>query len=140
MRKNKVKDKGGKGRERRKEPRIKVEARVKIRLKTGQSEGPNQARKEELWAFTSELSVGGFRLLLPLKLEQGKQADIELYLPDLNKVLRIEAEVRWQQPSFVGGLYETGFEFKTLSAEDKISLMEFLYLHRAKKEAKGGKL
>jgi len=84
--------------------------------------------------------VGGFRLLLPLKLEQGKQADIELYLPDLNKVLRIEAEVRWQQPSFVGGLYETGFEFKTLSAEDKIFLMEFLYLHRAKKEAKGGKL
>jgi len=140
MRKNKAEDNGGKKRERRREPRIKAEIRVKIRLKTGESEASAQARREELWAFTSELSVGGLRLLLPLKLEQGKQAEIELYLPDLNRVLRIQAEVRWQQPSFVGGLYETGFEFKTLSAEDKISLMEFLYLHRAKKEAKGGKL
>jgi len=140
MKKNQVEDKGGKKKERRREPRIKVETRVKIRLKTRESEEPEQAKKEELWAFTSELSVGGLKLLLPLKVEQGKQTEIELYLPDLNKILRIEAEVRWQQPSFVGGLYETGVEFKSLTAEDKISLMEFLYLHRAKKETKGGKL
>jgi len=140
MRKNQAEDKGGKKRERRREPRIKIGTRVKISLKTGESDTPEQAKREELWAFTSELSAGGCRLLLPLKLEQGKQAEIELYLPDLNKILRIQAEVRWQQPGFVGGLYETGFEFKTLSAEDKISLMEFLYLHRAKKEKKGGKL
>jgi len=136
MRKNRVEEKGGKKKERRREPRIKVETRVRIKLKTGESEAPEQAKKEELWAFTSELSVGGLRLLLPLKLEPGKQAEIELYLPDLNKILRIEAEVRWQQSSFVGGLYETGFEFKSLSAEDRISLMEFLYLHMAKKEKK----
>lgn len=136
---NKAKGEGKSKSERRREPRIKVEAKVRVKFSEKDKSLPNNIKAQEIWAFTLELSAGGLRLLLPFELERGQRAEMELYLPPLRKIINLEAEVRWQQLSLIGGLYETGFEFKSLSPEDRLFLMEFLYLHKGKKPKRGGK-
>lgn len=136
---NKAKGEGERKGERRKEPRIKVEIRVRVKFFEKDKSLQANVKTQEFWAFTLELSAGGLRLLLPFEVERGRRADMELYLPRLKKVINLEAEVRWQRTSLIGGLYETGFEFKNLSPEDRLSLMEFLYLRKGKKPKKGGK-
>lgn len=134
---NRAKGEGERKGERRKEPRIKAEVRVRVRFPEKDDSLQTSIKAQEFWAFTLELSAGGLRFLLPFELERGQRADMELYLPRLKKVINLEAEARWQQPSLIGGLYETGFEFKNLSPEDRLSLMEFLYLRKGKKLKKG---
>ncbi|MCX7974017.1 MAG: PilZ domain-containing protein [Candidatus Aminicenantes bacterium] len=127
--------KKGRG-EKRKEPRIKARVKVKAELLVKEEDEKDRRKKAEIWAFTQEISVGGLRLLLPFELKKGEVLSLELLLPS-KRIINVGAEVRWQQRSLISGLYETGLEFKILSPEARLALMEFLYLKKIKK-TKGG--
>jgi len=138
--KNRLRGKGGgTAKDRRREPRLKMEIRAKIRLispkKMAEDAGP-----KELWVFTSEISAGGTRILVPVEFKPGEPVDLQLFLSRIRKAIRLGAEVRWQKMTQVGGLYETGLEFTKISPEDKLALMEFLYLDRNQKRKKGGEV
>lgn len=128
----------GKKQERRREPRLEIEVRVKLDLRMEESALPSD-RPRDYWTIASQLSAGGCRVLLPLELEREEKIGIELHLPR-KKIIKAVGEVRWQRMSLIGGLYETGLEFKSLSANDRLALMEFLYLERRRKQPKGGEL
>ncbi|MGQ9470343.1 MAG: PilZ domain-containing protein [Candidatus Aminicenantales bacterium] len=120
-------------REKRREPRLKIEVRLKLKLQSKEADSPLPKLKDYL-TFTSEISAGGCRVLLPLELKKEETIDLELYLPRTKKIIKVLGEVRWQKMSYIGGLYETGLEFKSIAADDKLALMEFLYLDRRQKE------
>ncbi len=129
------KKRGASIKDRRREPRLKMEVRTKIRLISPEKIADNAGPKE-LWAFTSEISAGGTRILVPVEFKPGDQVDLQLFLSRIRKAIRLEATVRWQQMTQVSGLYETGFEFTKISPVDKLALMEFLYLDRSQKKKK----
>lgn len=124
--------------DRRREPRLKVEVRVKLKFQPRETDSPSAKPKDHL-TFTSELSAGGCRVLIPLELKKEEKIDLELFLPRTKKIIRLRGEVRWQKMSYIGGLYETGLEFKSILPEDKLALMEFLYLGRRPRERERSK-
>lgn len=118
--------------DKRKEPRLKIRVKVKLVLPLGETEEKLEEKKDEVWAFTQEISAGGLRLILPFTLEKNQKIPLDIYLAS-DKVLKVIAEVRWQRRSLISGLYETGFEFSFMPPEERITLMEFLYLKKSKK-------
>ncbi len=125
--------------ERRADPRVKIEVRGKIKFVGG----PSWTKKLQLldfWTFTSDLSAGGARIFLPFEVRPGEKVEIELVLPRVRRMIKAQAEIKWQKKGAASDLLETGLQFRKISPEDKIFLLEFLYLnHKAKKQAKGGK-
>ena len=81
----------------------------------------------ELHFTGADLSVGGSFIRADLLLEQGEQLALEFRVPGVPRPMRAQGRVAWvrrfPEPSQQGGM---GFEFLTMTEEDRAVLAEYL--------------
>jgi len=76
---------------------------------------------------SSDVSLGGLRLMTPGPLEHGTKLEIEIYLPeDEEHPLRADGEVVWQS-KISATSYETGIMIRGINDADKKRFMEFVF-------------
>ncbi len=76
---------------------------------------------------SSDVSLGGLRLMTPGPLEHGTRLEIEIYLPeDEEHPLRADGEVVWQS-KISATSYETGVMIHNINDADKKRFMEFVF-------------
>lgn len=114
--------------DRRKFARLDLALTVSYRV-SGKSEGQPLDPRE---AVSSDVSLGGLRLMTPTKLENGTMLDIEILLEDDDpRPITAEAEVVWQS-KISGTSYETGVMIKRMPDADKSRFMQFVFDQMAK--------
>jgi len=81
----------------------------------------------ELHFTSADLSEGGSFIRADLLLEQGEQLSLEFRVPGVSRPVRAQGRVAWvrrfPEPALPGGM---GFEFLTMSEEDRAVLAEYL--------------
>lgn len=78
-------------------------------------------------ALSSDVSLGGIRLMTPTKLENGTLLDLEIFTGEsCGLPLSAEGEVVWQN-KISDTSYETGVMIKTMPNADKKRFMEFVF-------------
>ncbi len=76
---------------------------------------------------SSDISLGGIRLMTPTPLERGTKLELEIFLPeDETHPLKAEGEVVWQS-KISQTSYETGIMIKGMNDVDKRRFMEFVF-------------
>ncbi len=112
-----------KGAERRKFARLDLALTVSYRV-SGQST-PNNIDPRE--AVSSDVSLGGLRLMTPSALENGTMLDLEILLgEDEDYPISAEGEVVWQT-KISNTSYETGVQIRGMPSADKQRFMEFVF-------------
>ena len=116
------------GVERRKFARLDLALTVSYRV-SGQSGGQPADPRD---AVSSDVSLGGLRLMAPTKLENGTMLDLEILLGDQEEnPIHATGEVVWQN-KITDTSFETGVMIKGMPAEDKGRFMEFVFDQMAK--------
>ncbi|MBI4211678.1 MAG: PilZ domain-containing protein, partial [Deltaproteobacteria bacterium] len=77
-------------------------------------------------ALTSDVSIGGFRLMTPAPLESGTKLDLEIQLGEEGIPIHAEAEVMWQSKNS-NVSYETGVQITHMPDKDKSQFMSFVF-------------
>ena len=117
-----------KGSERRKFARLDLALTVSYRV-AGQSSGHPLDPRE---AVSSDVSLGGLRLMTPSALENGTMLDLEILLgEDEDYPISAEGEVVWQT-KISNTSYETGVQIRGMPSADKQRFMEFVFDQMAK--------
>lgn len=112
-----------KGAERRKFARLDLALTVSYRV-SGQS-APNHVDPRE--AVSSDISLGGVRLMTPTRLENGTMLDLEILLgEDESSPINAEGEVVWQS-KISDVSFETGVQIRGMPVADKKRFMEFVF-------------
>lgn len=76
---------------------------------------------------SSDISLGGIRLMTPTPLERGTKLELEIFLPeDDEHPLMADGEVVWQT-RISATSYETGVMIKGMNDPDKKRFMEFVF-------------
>jgi hypothetical protein len=109
---------------RRKEPRRKVEDQVTLTLKSGDIL-PNG--KTYLQTLTQDLSTGGLRLLSDVRLPVLSRVSLRLVLSRTRKILNLEGQVRWVHPVYEQELFEIGIEFIDVPPPKTMLLLKHIY-------------
>ncbi|MBT3181991.1 MAG: PilZ domain-containing protein [Deltaproteobacteria bacterium] len=82
--------------------------------------------------ISSDISVGGIRLMTPTKLENGTMLELEIILgEDQKQLVHAEGEVMWQN-KISSTSYETGVQIKGMPSDDKSKFMQFVFDQMAK--------
>jgi len=111
------------GIERRKFARLDLALTISYRI-TGQSAGRPADPRE---AISSDISVGGVRLMTPTRLDNGTMLDLEIVLgEDESNPVHAEGEVMWQN-RISKTSYETGVMIKGMPNDDKSRFMQFVF-------------
>lgn len=113
--------------ERRKYARLDLALTVSYRV-AGQTAGQPANPRE---AVSSDVSLGGLRLMTPAALENGTMLDLEILLGEEGKPIRAEGEVMWQN-KISETSYETGVMIRNMPDEDKSEFMKFVFDQMAK--------
>lgn len=113
--------------ENRKEKRFLEEDEVSIKYISS----TKKARKFDnaLPAKTYDISLGGARLVCPVPFDIGCVLRMEINLKRSNKLLKIDAEVKWCQPKD-NDLYEVGVEFLHNISQTLLLLLKHLYTEK----------
>jgi c-di-GMP-binding flagellar brake protein YcgR len=111
-----------KGAERRKYARLDLALTVSYKV-SGQTAGHPLDPRE---AVSSDVSLGGLRLMTPTRLENGTMLDLEIVLGEEGKPISAEGEVMWQN-KISETSYETGVMIKRMPDEDKSEFMKFVF-------------
>jgi c-di-GMP-binding flagellar brake protein YcgR len=83
-------------------------------------------------AISSDISLGGLRLMAPTRLENGTLLDIEIILGENeDNPIKASAEVVWQN-KISETSYETGVMIKDMPSADKSEFMKFVFDQMAK--------
>jgi c-di-GMP-binding flagellar brake protein YcgR len=115
------------GSERRKFARLDLALSVSYRV-SGQVGQPVDLRE----AISSDISLGGLRLMTPTVLENGTLLDLEIYLGEEGEItVGATGEVMWQN-KMSSTSYETGVMIKGMPNDDKSRFMEFVFDQMAK--------
>ena len=110
------------GSERRKFARLDLALSVSYRV-AGQAGQPADLRE----AISSDISLGGLRLMTPTVLENGSLLDLEIFLGEEGEVsVGATGEVMWQN-KISNTSYETGVMIKGMPNDDKSRFMEFVF-------------
>jgi c-di-GMP-binding flagellar brake protein YcgR len=81
---------------------------------------------------SSDISLGGLRLMTPGPLEHGTKLEIEIFLPtDEKDPIKADGEVVWQS-KISATSYETGIVIRGIKDTDKRRFMEFVFDQMAK--------
>ena len=111
------------GAERRKFARLDLALTVSYRvagLSTGQPLDPREA-------VSSDVSLGGIRLMTPSPLPNGTLLDLEIILgEEEGDPINAQGEVVWQS-KITATSYETGVQIRGMPAADKKRFMEFVF-------------
>lgn len=111
------------GAERRKFARLDLALTVSYRV-TGEAGGTPVDPRE---AVSSDVSLGGLRLMTPAVLANGTLLDLEILLGDQEEnPIRAEGEVVWQN-RISDTSYETGVMIKNMPNDDKSRFMQFVF-------------
>lgn len=113
--------------DRRKFARLDLALTVSYRV-VGQSAGQPVDPRE---AISSDVSLGGLRLMTPGVLENGTMLDLEILLGEETLPISAEGEVIWQN-KVSNVSYETGVMIKGMPSADKKRFMEFVFDQMAK--------
>ena len=77
-------------------------------------------------AHTENLGVGGMRLILKDGLIVNAEMDVELFLPDREKILKCKGRVAWSKEMAPRGInprfFDTGIEFTKMEESDRTIL------------------
>jgi c-di-GMP-binding flagellar brake protein YcgR len=111
-----------KGADRRKFARLDLALTVSYKV-AGQTAGHPLDPRE---AVSSDVSLGGLRLMTPTRLENGTMLDLEIALGEEGKPISAEGEVMWQN-KISDTSYETGVMIKRMPDEDKSEFMKFVF-------------
>ena len=111
-----------KGADRRKYARLDLALTVSYKV-AGQAAGHPLDPRE---AVSSDVSLGGLRLMTPTRLENGTMLDLEIALGEEGKPISAEGEVMWQN-KISETSYETGVMIKRMPDEDKSEFMKFVF-------------
>lgn len=113
----------GKGVERRKYARLDLALTVSYRVAGQPMNQPMDPRE----AMSSDVSLGGLRLMTPSPLSNGTMLDLEIILGDqeLNPI-GATGEVVWQN-KISDTSYETGVMIRGMPEADKKRFMEFVF-------------
>lgn len=85
------------------------------------------AVSEPAEVISSDISLGGFRLMTPAPLDHGTKLELLIHLPeDENHPLKADGEVVWQS-KISNTSYETGVVIKGMNDKDKKRFMEFVF-------------
>lgn len=112
------------GAERRKFARLDLALNISYRV-IGQSSGEPVDPRETI---SSDVSMGGVRLMTPAPLENGTMLELEMFLGDDDDSLPVTAhgEVVWQS-KISKTSFETGVMIKTMPDNDKSRFMQFVF-------------
>jgi c-di-GMP-binding flagellar brake protein YcgR len=111
------------GIERRRFARLDLALTISYRV-IGQSEGQPVDPRETI---SSDVSMGGIRLMTPTHLENGTMLELEIYLGDDDShPVKADGEVVWQQ-RISSTSYETGVMLKGMPTGDKSRFMQFVF-------------
>lgn len=114
--------------ERRKFARLDLALTVSYRIAGHSSDKPVDPRE----AVSSDISLGGLRLMTPTPIENGTLLDIEILLGgDESHPISADAEVVWQM-KISDTSYETGVMIKGMPKPDRKRFMEFVFDQMAK--------
>lgn len=112
-----------KGSERRKFARLDLALTVSYTVVGHSSNMPVDPRE----TISSDVSLGGLRLMTPTPLENGTMLDLEIIIgEDENYPISAEGEVMWQT-KISDVSYETGVMIKGMPDADKKRFMEFVF-------------
>lgn len=116
------------GVERRKFARLDLALTISYRV-SGHSAGrPTDPRD----AISSDISMGGVRLMTPTRLDNGTMLELEIFLgDDASNPVRANGEVVWQN-KISNTSYETGVMIKGMPGDDKSRFMQFVFDQMAK--------
>ena len=118
----------GTGSERRKFARLDLALTVSYRIAGQSGEQPVNPRE----AVSSDVSLGGLRLMTPTVLENGTLLDLEILLgEDESNPIHADGEVVWQS-KISNTSFETGVMIKGMPEADKKRFMEFVFDQMAK--------
>ncbi|MEW5900070.1 MAG: PilZ domain-containing protein [Acidobacteriota bacterium] len=115
-------------RQRRRESRINEEDKVVIELLTN---GRPPQEKTIISALSKDISPGGVRIVTNVSLPVETLLKLEIVLPKRRRLIQATGVVRWARSVYEDDLFEMGIEFKDISPEDKMSLLEHTYRKRA---------
>ena len=111
------------GAERRKFARLDLALTVSYRVIGAGGAQPEDPRD----AVSSDISLGGVRLMTPGPLENGTLLALEILLgDDEDRPIKAEGEVMWQN-KISPTSYETGVMIKNMQGEDKSRFMQFVF-------------
>jgi c-di-GMP-binding flagellar brake protein YcgR len=110
--------------ERRRESRIKGEDKVLIELLTN---GQTPDETSIINALTKDISPGGVRIMTNVNLPVKTLLKMEIVLSQLRRRLHANGVVRWIRNVYGEDLFEMGIEFKYISPEDRMLLLEHTY-------------
>jgi len=114
------------GQERRKFARLDLALSISYSV-VGSKEIPEDPRE----ALSSDVSIGGLRLMTPNKLENGTRLEVAIELPEEDEPLKADAEVVWQI-KISDASFETGVLIKGMSVNDRSRFMSFVFDQMAK--------
>jgi c-di-GMP-binding flagellar brake protein YcgR len=111
----------------RRENRVSEEDKVVLELLTN---GRPVADATTINALTRDISPGGVRIMSRVSLPVGTLLRLEIALGQSRKLINPTGIVRWVRSVSEPDLFELGIEFKNISAEDKVCLLEHTYRKR----------
>ena len=116
------------GVDRRKFARLDLALTVSYRVSGQTGTKPSDPRD----AISSDVSLGGLRLMTPAPLENGTMLDLEIVLGEGGgRPIKAEGEVVWQN-KISATSYETGVMIRNMPNDDKGRFMQFIFDQMAK--------
>ncbi len=87
----------------------------------------DRSRKNAIYAFTKDLSIGGAKILTDVKFPVDTIFVITLTLSRSRQILSLPAHVKWVNPVYDGDLYEAGLEFVHEQPQAMAGLFKHLF-------------
>ena len=107
--------------ERRKFVRLETPIQVKYRI----SSQPHTEDK----SLSKNISVGGIMILVGEKMTPGAQLDLEINIPEYNKIIYATGEIVWQEEILIKEeiTHETGIKFVKIAKENQEKISKYIY-------------
>jgi len=111
------------GEERRKFARLDLALNISYRVIERDPTPPVDPRE----TISSDISMGGVRLMMPSRIENGTMLELEIYLGEDDSVpIKAEGEVVWQS-RISKTSFETGVMIKDMASDNKSRFMRFVF-------------
>ena len=87
---------------------------------------PQAVNEDPLEGLSSDVSLGGLRLMTPTPLDNGTQLELTIALSEDHESIKAQGEVVWQT-KLSATSFETGVLIKGMSVDDRSRFMSFVF-------------